>query len=460
MASSVPQAVSKYFLPHQLRWLKDNSQVKIWEKSRRIGATYVQAYEDVRDCAAGKVPAVWFSSADESAAKEYILYCEQWAKLLNIAAKDLGQIVIDEKNKVTAHTIEFANGTRINALSSNPKGFRSKGGKVVLDEFAWHDDPRKLWAAAKPATTWGYPLRILSTHNGKSSLFYKFIDHVKKGKKKWSLHVTDIFLAVKEGLADKIIGKTLTDEERAEWVKQVHDDCADEDTWQQEYCCNAVDEATAFLPYELLQTCEDSTLSVATKTDDIHDIEGDLYVGFDVARRKDLSVIWGIEKIGRVKLTRFVIVMEKTPFPMQRAILFKVLSNPKLRRACIDETGIGMQLAEEAEIQFGKTRVEKVYFTGPVKEELAQDLKNAIDDRLLRIPDSDEVREDFHSVKKSTTKAGNVRFDSEHDDEHGHADRFWAGALANHAAGNVHVSGTPDVQSAKRRESHEILAGY
>ena len=34
---------------------------------------------------------------------------------------------------IKALVIEFKNGTKIHALSSNPKGFRSKGGKVVLD---------------------------------------------------------------------------------------------------------------------------------------------------------------------------------------------------------------------------------------------------------------------------------------------------------------------------------------
>ena len=150
-----------------MRWLNDNSKSKkIWEKSRRIGATYVQSYEDVRDCVYKRVPAVWFSSADESAAREYIDYCKQWATLFNIAAKDLGEQVLDKEKDIKAYVIQFSNGTKIHALSSNPKGFRSKGGKVVLDEFAFHNSPEELWKAARPCITWGYPLRILSTHNG------------------------------------------------------------------------------------------------------------------------------------------------------------------------------------------------------------------------------------------------------------------------------------------------------
>lgn len=117
--------MSMYFLDYQKNWLADKSPIKIWEKSRRIGATYVQSYEDVEDIVSGKVPSVWFSSADESAAKEYILYCAQWAKMFDKSARDLGEVVLDGDKNVKAFQIVFSNGKRINALSSNPKAFRS-----------------------------------------------------------------------------------------------------------------------------------------------------------------------------------------------------------------------------------------------------------------------------------------------------------------------------------------------
>ena len=43
----LPQADSAYFLPYQLRWLDDDSPLKIIEKSRQIGLTYVDAYDSV-----------------------------------------------------------------------------------------------------------------------------------------------------------------------------------------------------------------------------------------------------------------------------------------------------------------------------------------------------------------------------------------------------------------------------
>ncbi|MBF0487544.1 MAG: hypothetical protein HQK98_05225 [Nitrospirae bacterium] len=445
---------NKYFLPYQIVWLKDNSLVKIWEKSRRIGATYMQSYEDVRDCVADKVPSVWFSSADESAAKEYILYCEQWAKLFDKAAKYLGQVVLDSEKDIKAFVVKFANGTRIHAISSNPKAFRSKGGKVVLDEFAWHEDQERLWAAAKPCITWGYPLRILSTHNGTNCRYYKFIESTKKEQLKWSLHTTPIQTAVEQGLVDKIYKRPTTQEERDAWLTEQRASCFDENTWLQEYCCIAVDEASAFLTYEILEKC-----TLADVISPLEQIKDGLFVGMDIGRKKDLTVIWCIEKIENIKYTRMVKVIEKTPFHLQRKILFEILKHPMLRRACIDATGIGMQLAEEAQLAFGKYRIEAVTFSAKIKEDLAYGMRNDMEDRQFYIPDDFDCREDFHSVRKVTTTAGAVRFDVAASEARGHADRFWACALARYAAADT-SSGPINVATRRKRETTKFFRGY
>lgn len=420
--------LKKYFLPYQERWLKDPSRLKIWEKSRRIGATYVQSYEDVTDCLKTPKLPVWFSSADESAAKEYILYCEQWVKLFKIAAEPMGEIVIDSENDIKAFVIQFANGSRINALRSNPKAFRSKGGKVVLDEFGFHDDANGMWKAAKPVITWGFPMRVLSTHNGKNCRYYRMVEDAKQGRGGFKLHTTDIFTSVAEGLVDKIMGRPTTGEERTIWLDQEKESCQDIDTWNQEYCCIAVDESTALLTYELIGSCEAAEAGQLTEL-----TEGrDFYLGMDIGRKKDLSVLWLDEKVGDVLWTRKVQVLEKAPFRVQREALFALL--PFVRRACIDATGLGMQLAEEAQEAFGAYKVEAITFSGPVKEELAFGVLRRFQDRTTRIPVDRLIREDLHSVRKVTTAAGNIRFDAERTDA-GHADRFWAKALAVHAAG-------------------------
>lgn len=443
------------FLPYQREWLADTSPIKIWRKSRRIGATYVQAYEDVKDALTlkirGKKVDVWFSSADITAAKEYIMYCEAWARMFNVAVKDLGEIVIDEEKDVKALSLEFKNGARINALSSNPNNFRSKGGKIVLDEFAHHKDAAALWTAAgASALVWGYPVRILSTDNGQGCKFYKFIESILKGKLRWKLHTTTIYDAVIMGLADKVMDRPLTDEERAAWVENLKENAGDEFTWKQEYCCCAVDEATAFLSYDLINNCCENCLQ------EIEDLGGELYVGMDIGRKKDLSVITVLEKLESVKYVRKIIELPKMPFREQKMILYAILQLPNVRRGCLDATGLGMQMAEDAQKDFGKYRIEPVMFTGKSKEEMAYQLLTAFEDRNIRIPDNELLKEDLHSVKRVITQSNNVRFDVEASETDGHADRFWSLALANHAATTKKGAKAEIRSSSTRRKNNKI----
>lgn len=439
------------FLPYQKKWLEDKSRIKIWEKSRRIGATYVQAYEDVRDALflkiRGKVCDVWFSSADITAAKEYIMYCSHWAQVYNAAVKVLGEIVVDEDKGVKALSIEFKNGARINALSSNPTQFRSKGGKVILDEFAHHSDAQAMWTAASAsALVWGYPIRILSTHNGISK-FYQFIKKIEKSELDWSHYKTTILDAVNNGLADKVFDKTLTKKEREDWINFIRKNAGDEFTWQQEYMCVAVDESTAFLSYNTITSCYDNVVK------SMNDCSGELYLGWDIARKKDISVIIVLEKLGSVFYLRKLKELRGLKYRYQKRLFYSLLSHPNVKRACIDATGIGNQLAEDAQLDFGRYKVEPVMFTAAVKEELAYTLRRTFEDKEIRIPTNDKLTDDLHSVKKITTSSGNVRFDVEASGTDGHADRFWALALAVHAA-IIKKGGMLEIRSTSPRRKN------
>jgi len=443
---------STYFLPYQRQWIDDESMIKLIDKSRQTGFTFTQSYEDVRDAIQDKWD-TWFSSSDLGNAAEYIEYCKFWSHILNIAAKDLGYDVIDKHKDIKAFRIVYANGRRITALSSSPKALRGKHGKVVLDEYAWHDNPLEMWRAAKPATTWGYPLRILSTHNGQNSLFNGFVKDIQAGRKQhWSLHRVTVHQAVEQGLYDKIKGRKTTPRERKAWIRELEDDCYDYDTFLQEYCCTPVDESTAFLTYAMLETVEMQNIQTG-----LQDIKGDLFVGMDIGRRKHLSVIWVVERLGHVLYTRLVKPIEKAKFQTQRELLWEILKHPKIYRCCIDDTGLGMQLAEETQDKFGSQRVEAVTFTNKVKEELAYGLRNRIEDRGVYIPRDPIIREDLHSIRKQVTAAGNIRLDTAND-KTGHADNFWACALACHAA-KTDV-GPIIVKSGKRRSMTDKLFGY
>ena len=155
-----------------------------------------------------------------------------------------------------------------------------------------------------------------------------------------------------------------------------------------------------------------------------------IYGGVDVARTEHLTSMDLGEKIGDVTWDRFRLDLPNTPFPEQRAELYRILELPTIVRVCVDSNGLGRQLAEEARDRFG-WKVEPVHITHPVKEQLAFGLRAAFEDKRLRIDSDPKLREDLRGVKKFVTSSGNIRFDGSCDDSH--CDRFWAKALRQYA---------------------------
>ncbi|MEE3705427.1 hypothetical protein V2I29_07550 [Campylobacter sp. CX2-8023-23] len=93
----------------------------------------------------------------------------------------------------------------------------------------------------------------------------------------------------------------------------------------------------------------------------------------------------------------------------------------------MDKTGIGMNLAENMHSKF-KSRVSGVWFSNTRKEEMALNLKKAFEDKLIKIPNDPLLIADIHAIKR-TIGAKSFKYDAKRN-EYGHADRFWALALA------------------------------
>ena len=428
-------------LPYQKRWVLDDSRLKLMEKSRQIGISWASAYSMVRRKSLAKVRYDgWVSSRDEIQARLFLDDCKHFANILHTAVHDLGVQVIEEEK---TYVLEFASGVKINSMSSSPDAQAGKRGDRLLDEFALHKDPRKLYAIAYPGITWGGQLEIVSTHRGSHNFFNELVTEIReKGNpKNISLHRVTLEDALNDGFLYRLQQKLSPDDERqafdeADYFDYVKSGCADEESFLQEYMCVPADDASAFLTYDIIAACEyDRTPSNLSDTSDLSDLSDkkELYLGVDVGRKKDLSCFWLNELSGGRHLCRRLITMQNIKFSAQEEILYRLLALPNMRRCCIDATGLGMQLAERAQETFGTYRVEAVQFTAPVKEALAYPVKAAFEDLNLRIPFDRKLQADLRAIKKETTAAGNIRFSADRS-ENGHADRFWALALALHAA--------------------------
>jgi len=356
-----------------------------------------------------------FLSAGERQSRELMLKVQQHCRALNIAASFNGDRFFEGTN-FKQLMVELPNGVRIIGLPANPQTARGFTGDVFLDEFAMHADDREIWAAVFPTLLRGAgELDVASTPKGRDNLFAELRENDR-----FFHSVVTLDEAIAAGLAID--------------AEEIRRSMNDDELYRQEFCCEFLDEVSAFLTYEQIAHAEDPSLDKVFDVGGLARCNGEFYVGVDIGRYRDLTVMWVVELVEGALITRGVRETKGEPFRDQSRALHELLALRGVRRCCIDAGGIGMAMAEAAVEAFGPARVEPVTFTVAVKDELASRLRLRIEDGTIRIPVDETIRNDWHSVRRSVTSAGPARYDAGHSGA-GHADRFWAACLAVRAAG-------------------------
>lgn len=422
--------------PYQKEWLNDNSRFKVGMFARQTGKTFTTTLEIVLDCLKadlrGEKTRWVILSRGERQAKEAI---NEGVKLhlraIGVVC-DYLEVPFDAKNN--ALEVIFPHGSKITALPANPDTARGFSANVFLDEFAFHQDSRAIWKALFPVISAGYKLRVVSTPNGKGNKFYELMTDVKNSQ--WSRHVVDIYQAVSDGLPRDI--------------EQLKKGLNDEDAWAQEFELKWLDEASAWLSFDLIDGVEHPLAGILE-----HYNGNPCFVGVDIGVRNDLFVIWVAESVGDVLWTREIITLKRAKFSEQDYRLDEVFRKYNVVRCCIDQTGMGEKPVEDAKRRYGEYRVEGVIFSQASKMMLATLGKEAFEDKRIRIPMGDnELREDLHKIKKITSATGTPRFIAESDSK-GHADRTWACFLALYAAQGKNVEYAYDSVKRNQLNGHD-----
>jgi phage FluMu gp28-like protein len=297
-AKIIPANPDAIFLPYQGRWIADDSRLKLMEKGRQIGISWSTAYAAVaRTGKQGARLDQWVSSRDDIQARLFLEDCKLFSGVLDMAARDLGEQVLDAE-KTDRLCAALPDGQAHQFDESNPDAQAGKRGGRILDEFALHPDPRKLWAIAYPGITWGGSMELISTHRGSHNFFNQLVREVKeKGNpKRISLHTVTLQTALDDGFLFKLQRSLPADDQiqnmdEAAYFDFVKSGCADEESFLQEYMCQPADDDAAFLEYDLIARNE------YPKGINWTTIEGgELYAGIDIGRKRDLTVLWVVER--------------------------------------------------------------------------------------------------------------------------------------------------------------------
>jgi len=429
----LPDGREPFFLGYQQAWAQDEHIMLLCEKSRQIGWTWTSSHGIARRHALSDYHLdTWGTSRDDLQAQLAVQDCLKFANIFHAGAKDLGMQVLNERGS-SGHVLSFANDTKYYSLSSNPDAQAGKRGNRLADEFALNKDNRMLYGIMEPGVTWGGFIWVFSTHRGSDNYFNTLIQEARyKGNPKdWHVYRVTLQDALDCGFLYKLQCKLPETDKRvsmdeAAYFEFVKSKAADEETFNQEYMCVPSDDASAFISYELVDGAKYSLNVDWQKVG-----TGDLYLGVDIGRTTDLTCFWLEEKVSGLKLVRDVITMKNASFAEQEETFYRLMDNPQVKRACVDQTGIGRQFAERGTERYG-SRVEGVNFNGPVKEDMAYKVKASLEDKTRRLPDDPLIVSDFRSIRKTTTSAGNIRFEGDKG-VNGHADRFWACGLCDMA---------------------------
>lgn len=418
--------------PYQFAFLQNRSRFRWVTKSRQVGFSFLFALEALARCHLREKHTAVFVSYNLDDAKEKILVARHVHEELPLAYQK--RLVVDSKTELAFES--NGAGKRLSRILSHPsKAPRGKKGDVYLDELAHYANDREVYRGSTALILRAQgQLTGCSTPLGRRGIFWEianeelrqFPHHTRQLVPWWlcRFFCHDVKRAAAEA-PDMPTEERVARFGRPTLIEQF--DSLPLEDFQQEFECRFVDETYSFYPYELILPCTSDDLMLAEEPASIPTPEGRLVAGFDVGRTRDRSELAVFEEVEGRFTCRMMRSFDGVPFSEQEAELRRLLSVLPVARLSIDRSGIGMNLAENLERDFPQVVAEN--FTNEAKERWATDFKILLQRRDVVLPRDRNLVGQVHAIKRRGLPSGKVSFDAERN-ARGHADKFWAVALA------------------------------
>lgn len=458
---------------YQLKYLRRNSPFWHIDKARQIGMSYTFAGEGLAKAHLMDKYTKIFISINQEEANEKITYARAMYDSMPLAWQK--KLITDNKKCLEFSGTRGHRTTLTRIISHAQREPRGKGGntEIVLDEAAHYTYGNQIYVAAIPIITRGLgKITVASTPLGKSGIHWELLNSpahrkIYKYQKIYWWNCRDFVVRGKFKEAQKL-ALDMTTAERVdrfgnEKIRAIFISM-DLESFQQEYECHHIDETVSFYPLSLINRCafteitddifleEDEYVEDYEKPpiekrypkikfvcyDNFDDIiaainkgiiKGPLHGGFDVGRRKHGAEFIITEDCpDGPAIVRGHICFSGSDFEVMESELGRAIEQLNLHSLKIDETGMGIELAENMIKRYPGV-AEGVIFTNAWKQEQATHVRRLMETQEIAFPNERRLKGQIHSIKRVVSDHGNLRFDAERNKEH-HGDILWAIAMA------------------------------
>ena len=469
-------------------FIKNRNRYICLLKSRQTGFSFIVAIK-------GLVKA--FDPARTQYTKQFVSYNEEDAQEKIRYAKQFYDSIPQKYKKrlihPTATMLEFEDigGKTTSRLISLPcRPPRGKNGDVCLDEFAIYLPrlSKEIYTAASFCTLRKGCIEVGSTPLGTIGKFYEICTD-RENYPNFDRYFVPWWYArvmCKDVRGAVQLAKDMPTEERVERfgtdrLISLYRNSTLED-FQQECECVFIDSSASYISLDLIYANtpgrreDDIPLNIendeeyfnAKRDVEIHCFKdaddfilnyspekygSPLYMGLDIGRTSDATVFYIIGLVNGKQRSVLRHEMRNADFDSQFDVLCRLMENLPIYRCAIDNGGIGSNLAENAQKRYGE-RVEQYRFSLQSKEVLAMNVKMGLERREYELDNNRDFHAQIHSIKRTPSSGGGFRYDAERN-ERGHADSFWAWALASYAASAKNT--TPSFYAEYARKKNAIV---
>lgn len=410
---------------YQMAFLADRSPMRAVLKARQTGFSWLFALEALSRAIANRHFSIFVSLNREEAA-EKIFY-----------ARDLYEALPPRMRvplrRASSTELLFEGGGRLLSFPCRPPRGKA-GASLYLDEMAFYSHSDRVYGGALPVVTHGGRVTVASTPNGDTGMFWRLLSEPDL-KSRFSQHTVPWWrapwLCTDPDAAEAQMDTDVRVERYGTEVLQRLRGAMDLETFKQEYELHFVDVKDAFITWpEIMENVRDLPLS-ATWTS-LAELGGRLFAGVEIGRYAHATEIVVLRQSGDRWSVCFMKSMVNATYASQETAVLDCLRIAGIERMCIDATGIGDHLSENLARAYPH-RVEPLKFTSNLKETLAHDVKRKLQSGELFLPRQNSLMDQMHAVRRTWLDSGRVRFDAPVVGSN-HADKFWALAMALHAA--------------------------